>query len=105
MTQRELEIAVPLRPIPNNGDEFHAIMVESGGMWLVIRLRRILEDLYARVDPDELLRIWNDEYDILGENTRQGPTWITVPHTFENFKCGAYFELSNWRCSPRILSH
>lgn len=36
------------------------------------------------------MRIWNDEYDIFGENTRQVPTWITVPHTFENFRDGAY---------------
>lgn len=28
MTQRGLEIAVPLMPIPNDDDEFHAIMVE-----------------------------------------------------------------------------
>jgi Heterokaryon incompatibility protein (HET) len=102
INQSGLEIALPLKPIPSDDDEFYAIVVESGSRWLMIRLRQISEDLYARVDPNELLRVWNDDYNILSENKRQKSKLITVPHTFESFRYDAYL---NYRIGGVYLEY
>jgi hypothetical protein len=102
ITQRGLEIAMPLHPLNDNESEVHAIVVEDGPTWLVIRLRRLSGNIFLRVDPHEMIRIWDDKYDFFDKPDKKEPTVIVVPQNFEQYRFDAYM---NYRIGGLFLEY
>lgn len=87
VTQSGLEIRFPLIEVPGSKThESFGVVVNAGEGFHCVRLQKVGDDEYARMDADEIFRIINPDYNPFASKNPPPPSqWITVPNTFDRF--------------------